>query len=61
MTDTDKLVAAIFTAAMCASQKAPKNMYLETYDGFIEMIEKRNKEQEAQKAKAPARRTELNM
>ena len=41
MTDTDKLVAAIFSAALCGSKKADQEEYLNTYDSFLELMKKR--------------------
>jgi hypothetical protein len=39
MTDnTDKIVAAIFAAAMCSGKSVDEATYLQTYDGFIDLL-----------------------
>jgi truncated hemoglobin YjbI len=43
MSDTDKIVAAIFAATMCG-QNPKHDAYLQAYDGFIELMAKREKE-----------------
>jgi pantothenate synthetase len=41
MTEADKIVAAIFAANMCAGKNADHATYLQTYDEFIDLMEKR--------------------
>ena len=40
MTDTDKIVAAIFTAATCSGKGSTYDQYLEVYDVFLGMMAK---------------------
>jgi len=40
MTETDKIVAAIFAASMCSGKTVDHATYLQTYDGFIDLMEK---------------------
>lgn len=38
MTDTDKIVAAIFAAASCANSKTPSAQYVVQYDFFLKLL-----------------------
>jgi hypothetical protein len=40
MTDTDKIVAAIFTAGMCGKKNSDHAAYLQNYNTFLELMEK---------------------
>ena len=41
MTDMTNLVAAIFTASICAGKPAGPNEYLEMYDQFRDLLKQR--------------------
>ena len=43
MTDTNKIVAAIFAVGMCNKVSASSEDYLKVYDEMLEKIEKREK------------------
>ena len=43
MTDVDKIIAAIFTAALCARRGFDETEYLDTYDEFLDEIKLREK------------------
>ncbi len=42
MTDTDKIVAAIFAARMCGGNAEPEE-YLQAYEEFLDLMKKREK------------------
>jgi hypothetical protein len=41
--ETDKIVAAIFTAAMCVGKQIDHTTYMQTYDGFLALLTERRK------------------
>ncbi len=49
MDDTDRIVAAIFTAAMCAGKAGDFADYFKAYDAFLALAKERAKSQAAGK------------
>jgi hypothetical protein len=45
--ETDKIVAAIFPAAMCVGKQIDHTTYMQTYDGFLALLTERQKKLEA--------------
>jgi hypothetical protein len=43
MTDTDKIIAAIFTTGLCMNKAMAQAGYLETYNTFLDLMEKDQK------------------
>jgi hypothetical protein len=41
--DTDKIIAAIFTASICGRAGSDQETYLQTFDEFLEKMDKRKK------------------
>lgn len=52
MSDTDKLIAAIFTAAMCHNKPAELDQYFKTYDEFLAAIKSREAAKAAEEVEA---------
>jgi hypothetical protein len=50
--DTDKIVAAIFTASTCAGKNIDQATYISTYEGFMALMKKQEKEKSAKTTKA---------
>jgi hypothetical protein len=50
--DTDKIVAAIFTASTCAGKNVDTETYINTYEGFIDLMKKRKSEKSPGASKA---------
>jgi len=44
MTETDKIIAAIFTASTCSGKESTYERYLEIYDVFLTMMSKHSKD-----------------
>ena len=47
--NTDKIIAAIFTAGMLSREDADTDKYLHTYERFVEAITKRKEEKTEEK------------
>jgi hypothetical protein len=54
MKDTDKIVAAIFAASVCGHVNADQDTYLDTYEQFLDKMEKRAKKPPIDWSKAAA-------